>query len=392
MTLRAAILIDPSNSRIAPFWEAIEDCLVGAEIRRFCPRTDWTGQVQDREALSPPANMERVQHKSLLTTADPWLRQCGLAARLFARLPLPLMLKLVAYRPDLILCEDFGTPAMQAALFRSVSRSSCLLLCVTKPPRRFGLREQVILNWADGVFADGDEVVQAVAQLRFPVSRIFPLSTSHEIETFLACARTRSSPEAHRLAFAGDLSPRSGAADLLISLAAWAEQNPGRQIEIWWIGEGDLAGVLGAQPLPGTISQRFLGQLDPDAMAAAFGQCGLFVDPSLGHGARTPILEALAAGLPVLGSRRNPRARQFVHENVNGWLFDPLQPADILQAISRALGSSTEQLNQMRDKARNVAFPLDSRDFADRLSQAFALVMPAVVLASGPRPAVECTR
>jgi glycosyltransferase involved in cell wall biosynthesis len=377
MTVRAAILIDLLNSRIAPFWEALAICVVGIEMRAFCAKTDQSVLVQDCEIGGRRADIKQLQDS---------------ATNLLARRPLPLVLKLAAYRPDFIICENFGAPTMQAALFRSVSRGSRLLLCATKPPGRIGLCERIILNWADGVFADGDEVVQAVAQLRFPVSRIFPLSAPHEMESFLACGSIRPSPEAHRLVFAGDLSPRSGAADLLISLAAWAEQNPSQPIEIWWIGKGDLAGVLGAQPLPQTFSQRFLGQLDAETMATAFGQCGLFVDPSLEHGTRTPVLEALAAGLPVLGSRRNRHVVHFVHEDVNGWLFDPLKPADMFGAISRALGSSPEQLDQMRDKARNVAFPPDSPAFADRLLQAFALVMPGIILAPGPQSTVESAR
>ena len=184
-------------------------------------------------------------------------------SRLLARLPFHCAVQLVAYSPDLVIAEDFGARTLQAALYRSLSRRSRLLLCAIEPPPRFGLIERLVLSQVDGILAEGESMVRAVEQLDIPTSRVFPISTPGDFETFLACPRVRPGPAAHRLACVGDLSPHSGAVDLLIGLAAWAERHPDRQAEIWWLGEGDLAGVLEAQPLPDNMTQRFLGTLNP---------------------------------------------------------------------------------------------------------------------------------
>jgi glycosyltransferase involved in cell wall biosynthesis len=313
----------------------------------------------------------------------PWGGRAALS-----RLPFGAVLQLALYRPDLVVFEDFGAPALQAALYRLLSRRSRLLLCTAEPPRRFGLRERAILGQVDGVLADGEAVAQAVARLRFPAARVFQLSMPHDVEVFLACgARHRAGAETHRLAYAGDLSPQSGAADLLIAVASWAEGHPGQPVEIWWIGEGDLAGVLSAQPLPATVSQRFLGRLDGVATATALAQCGLFVVPSLTDDRQVPVPEALAAGLPVLGSRRSRRVRQLVREEVNGWLFDPLQPADMARALGHALGRPAEDLDWMRDQARAVVPPAGGRSFAERFRGAVAAIMPDAVPAPEPQAA-----
>lgn len=355
MTVRVALLADTHDKRHRALWGALEAGMSGMEIQVVRTGPGLAGRAPDQATV---------------------LRRPALG-----RMPMRSLVRLAAFRPDLVISEDFGAAAVQAALYRAAVPRSRLLVCATEPPPRFGLRERLILRQADGVLADGEGTAQAMAQFSVPPARIFPFSTPYDVECFLACGRTRVGPSAHRLIFAGNLTPQSGAADLLIALAVWAEQNPERPVEIWWAGDGDLAGVLGAQPLPGTISQRFLGRLDPPGLAAAFGECGLLVVPSLTNARRAPVLEALAAGLPVLGSRLNRRARQLVRDGANGWLFDPLQPGDIVRALGRALSMSAEQLDQMRDRARASTRPAASRGFADRLRGIFASVMADPALA-----------
>lgn len=350
MTLRVAMLTDPSDRRRAALFDALRGGAAKVELRA--------------------------------------MRPAGGRGASLARLPFGPVLDLAAYRPDLIVSEDFGASALQAAVYRSLSRRPRVLLCATEPPRRLGSRERLILRRADGVLAEGDGVAQAVARLGVPASRVFPLSAPYDgVGAFLACGRTRSGPKAHRLVYAGDLSPRSGAADLLISVAAWAERNPGRPVEIWWIGDGDLARVLGAQPLPDTVPQRFLGRLDPPGMAAAFAQCGLLVVPSPTDEAQAPVAEALAAGLLVLGSRRSRDVKRLVREGVNGWTFDPLRPESMARALDLALDSPAERLDRMRDAARALVCASAPPSVAGRLREVISALMPGVAFDPSPRPA-----
>ena len=354
MTVRVAILTDPLDQRIGALSGALTACSAKIEVRVLHPAQD--DRHSSTAPTSAPARTSRLEE-----------------------MPFGSLLGLLAYRPHLVICKDFGRSALQAAVFRSLSRRSRLLLCATEAPRKLGVLERRILRRADGVLAEGDAIAQAVEQFRFPSSRIFPTTISADLEPFLACSRTRSPAEAHRLVFAGDLSPQSGAADLLIAVATWAEQHPSREIDLWWVGEGDLAGVLDAQPLPHGVTQKFLGRLEPQAMAATFAQCGLLVVPSLVDDRRAPVLEALAAGLPVLGSRVDRKVRRLIRDEVNGWLFNPLQPEDMAQALSRALDSPLGTLEQMRDHAQALVRPTTTPGVAERFARAFASVVPDLI-------------
>ena len=288
-----------------------------------------------------------------------------------------VLARLLSFRPDVVVSGEFGAAALQAALYRAVWPQSRFVLCLADTSRASGLRGRLVLDRADVVLAEGGAVAHAMEQLAGSVGRVFAVAMPFDLEPFLDCDEARPTPEAYRMVHAGDLSPQSGAADLLAGIAACAEQQPGRAMEIWWAGDGDLAGVLAAQPMPANLSQRFLGRLDRPALARVFGQCGLLVAPSLADDKQAQVAQGLAAGLPVLGSTRNRIVRQLVREGVNGWLFDPLRPADVVQAVKRALDLPAGQLDRMREQARALVRSSPSQEFGSQLGDAIATALAA---------------
>lgn len=376
MLFRVAMLTDPYDVRIAPLWEALTAS--SAEIEIHVLRHPHPARPGPDTPLRLASTSQASKYQSSSAPTEP---------RFIVRGARPALLDLVAVQPHLVICEDFGWSALLGALFRSMSRRSRLLLFATEVPRQLGLRQRWILRKTDGVFADGQAAVQAVERLKFPPSRIFPTAPHPDLESFFACRRMRSDTEARRLVFVGDLTPGTGAADLLINVIAWAEQNPTQPVQIWWAGDGDLAGVLDAQPLPPGVSQRFMGQLEPREMAAAFAQCGLLIVPSFNNDRRAPVLEGLAAGLPVLGSQLNRRVLHLVRDDVNGWLFNPLEPDGLAQALNRAMSIPLGALEQMRDHAQAAACPSEGRGLGERFSSALAAVMPELVQNALSQPA-----
>ena len=169
---------------------------------------------------------------------------------------------------------------------------------------------------------------------------------------FARLPASRPATDAHRVVYAGQLSPSSGVADFLLCAAAWAERNPCRRLELCWVGEGSLRGVLMAQPLPANLVQEFTGALASPEVAERFGRSGLLVIPSLSYGWPPFLKEAMAAGLVVLGNSRNPAIRSLVVPGQTGWLFDPFSPMDMLHVLDAALTATPGQLDAMRGAAR----------------------------------------
>ncbi len=308
--------------------------------------------------------------------------------------PASVLGALLGYRPHLVICETAGWTGLQAAMYRQASRRSRLLLAFAGTSGETGPADPLdaagdvgwvsrsITRASDGWWGEDGAVAQAIERLRLPASPAAPVTA--ELDPFFACARSRSEAEARRIVFAGELSPQSGAADLLVAVAGWAEQNQRRPVDLWWVGEGDLAGVLDAQPLPSGMTQRFLGRQEPDAMARIFAQCGLLAVPSLVDDRRAAVAEGLAAGLPIIGSRRDRNVRRWVRDDVNGWLFDALRPEEMAGALGRALDTPLGTLEQMRDRAQAAVRPAAKGGLTERLARALAAVpaeFPAKALA-----------
>ncbi len=291
---------------------------------------------------------------------------------------------LTRIRPDLIIAEDFGLSTWQAIAYRGLRRRTRLLLWITRQPRG-GRLVRFMMSRADGVLANA-EVAEAVERLGIPAARIFPLvepSDAHPSHDHAGFAR--NAEQAHRLVYAGDLTPQAGAADILVSAASWAEQHPARSVEIWWIGDGPLRGVLEAQPLPENVSQRFLGRLGAKETERALAHCGILLVPTLVDDRHPVLAEAMALGLPVLGSRRNREVRDWVREGQTGWLFDPLSPEQASAALAEALDTAPPRLDRMRAACRAKVAAMSPHGLAERLERAVAAVLRDT-LAAGRAP------
>lgn len=296
------------------------------------------------------------------------------------------LLQLVRSRPHLLVAEAFDPGALAAALYRGMVPRSRLLLCVAELPRPFGRVERWALGRADGIIAEREEVVRAVERLQFPRPVLSPLRVPADLHVFSSCPRQRFQPEAHRLLHLGPLSPESGAADLLIALAAWAEDHPQRAAEIWWAEDGDLAGVLEAQPLPPNLQQRFLQNLDRAGLADACGQCGIAVLPAAAGDEAAGVVEVLAAGMILIGSRRSSLVRSALRAGAPGWMFDPLMPADLAAALACVLGTDVDELNRLREAGRAVVSESARGGLLERLQAAAAAMLPPVRIATDAAP------
>jgi glycosyltransferase involved in cell wall biosynthesis len=162
----------------------------------------------------------------------------------------------------------------------------------------------------------------------------------------------RSVPNAHRLLYIDELCPEGGGLDFLSAAIAWAEAHSGDTINITWLGTGDLLGVFQAQPMPANLNQCFGSLPGSDDLANILRQCGILIVPSLSDRWSPWMMDAMASGLPVLGSVRSSQVRSLVVPNESGWLFDPLR-GEIFAALTKARATATDDLHSMRIAARN---------------------------------------
>lgn len=146
----------------------------------------------------------------------------------------------------------------------------------------------------------------------------------------------RLSPETKLIGVVARLVPEKGHVHLLDAMPEVFRTNKNSHLLVIGSDDAGLAGGFKAQAQRLGIGDRvtFLGYRSD--VAAILPQLDLFVLPSLTEGFGLAILEAMAAGLPVVSTRAGA-IPEIVEEGVTGFLVPPAQPEPLAEAINLAL-------------------------------------------------------
>jgi len=99
-----------------------------------------------------------------------------------------------------------------------------------------------------------------------------------------------------------------------------------------------------------------IGYVEPHALPLVYGNAAVFVFPSLSEGFGMPLLEAMAAGTPIVASNSSSLPEVVADA---GLLVDPRSPQEIAQAIERLLTDrdlATTLIERGRQRARQFTW------------------------------------
>jgi GalNAc-alpha-(1->4)-GalNAc-alpha-(1->3)-diNAcBac-PP-undecaprenol alpha-1,4-N-acetyl-D-galactosaminyltransferase len=161
----------------------------------------------------------------------------------------------------------------------------------------------------------------------------------------------------------GRLSPEKGFDLLIEAFARIADRHPDVDMKI--IGEGPCRTALEAQAASLGVTDRveLAGWVAQPAPALQHGL--LFVLPSRWEGFPNALLEAMASGLPAVGSASNSGTDQIIRHEVDGLLVPPEDVEALAAGIDRLL-SHPELRQQMSSRAREVIQRFEAKNFFDR--------------------------
>ena len=146
--------------------------------------------------------------------------------------------------------------------------------------------------------------------------------------------------EPQTLLFLGRLEEAKGVFVLIEALARLAGVRPGLRAIL--AGEGDLAAVRAAAAAAGVAERIELpGWVAGEAKACLLARAGIFVLPSRFEGVPMALLEAQAAGLPVVATRVGG-IPQVVVEGYSGMLAEPDDVASLVAALKPVLADAAE--------------------------------------------------
>ena len=318
-----------------------------------------------------------------LTFMRSYVHPHGFAHRTALHVPYDTLWHLRHMSPDVIIAGELGVRTLQAVVYkRWLAPRTKLVVWATLSEITEAARGRIrrlvrgfLLPRANAVLVNGASGRRYVRSFGIPEARIFTAPQTTELAPFEAIPAQRPPASHRRLLYCGQLIELKGLHPFVAALREWAARHADRVVELWLVGDGPLRRDLEGVPRPPNLLFRFIGHVPYRDLATWYEQAGILVFPTLADEWGLVVNEALAAGVPVLGSLYSQAVEELVRDTENGWTFRPDQAGEMSSALDRALTLPEAELEAMRIRARRSVEHLTPAFVASRILDAvrFAL-------------------
>jgi len=239
-------------------------------------------------------------------------------------------------------------------------------------------RTRVALAAADWLVCDCREVSHRAAEIaEYPQERIVTFPWGIDLDRFEKAdsslpIRERSGWERAPIV----LSTRSWESiygvDVAIDAFALVSQGvPSARLVL--AGDGGQAAAVKAQLLSkGLMGRTYLpGRISQSELPGYYQDAAVYLSCSYSDGSSVSLMEALAAGLPVVATDI-PGNREWIEHDVNGWLCPSGDVCAFSRALADALNLTSSQRSEMAERNRALAHSrADWRIHAGALEQTY---------------------
>jgi glycosyltransferase involved in cell wall biosynthesis len=222
---------------------------------------------------------------------------------------------------------------------------------------------ETLVRWtcarATRVITDDERTVEDLVTFlgtRRSKIRVIPLGVA---ETFSRAVAPHAGPRPYLL-YVGNHRPHK---DLATLFAAWSGLPPGLAVDLYVTGPDDFGGELERRTAPSRAIVA-LGDVGSDELASYYAGARVLVHPSLREGFGLPMLEAMAAGCPVLACEDSlPRALDSAALTFRARDADGLR--SLLEQILTDQGTRERSVNLGREAAGRLTWDRCARATAD---------------------------
>ncbi|MEP6960522.1 MAG: glycosyltransferase family 4 protein, partial [Acidobacteriota bacterium] len=295
--------------------------------------------------------------------------------------PYDTVARLNSFRPNVVISAEFGARTAQAALYRLFFLKSRLIIWATvseiTEADRGRFRRQLrrlLLARADAVIVNGNSGARYIRAFGVASEKVFRVPQTTSIQPFLDLPIPTVAPPVRRLLYSGRLVEFKGVVPFLLQLREWATKRPSQEIEVTFAGDGPVRTEIRAMALPTNLRLRFLGNLPYADLPEVYGSVDVLIFPTLADEWGLVVVEAMAAGLPVLGSLYSQAVEDLVIDNETGWTFRTDHPKEMSGALDRMLSTSPAALLDMKRRARESVRHLTPARMAQDMEAALTYV------------------
>lgn len=339
----------------------------------------------DRQWEAQWDGLDVIVQKSKMFTAK-WRHSSGFSEDNFIHVPLDTGKQLKALNPDVILSYEMGMRTLLCSFYRMFHRD-CRLVMVGNMSEhiekergffRKSLRK-AILRGVDFFSYNGPSCKRYLKSLGIKEEQLFHFPYCIDPESVSGAPRTQNANSVRTLLYCGAMSSRKGILQFAKAARAWCEKNPSDNVLLNIAGTGELQDAI-AELSSEQFTINFLGNCDLAELRQAYQAADICVFPTLADEWGLVPVEAMASGLPVLGSIHAQSVEACVVEGENGWVFNPDSDQATEAAFDRCMRTSPEQV---------AAMGIAAKDSIAHISPAFsaneACRMISMIASSTPR-------
>ncbi len=324
-----------------------------------------------------------VQKSKMFTTK--WRHSSGFSEDNFIHFPIDTGKQLKALNPDVILSYEMGMRTLLCSFYR-MFRTNCRLVMVGNMSERIERERgifrktlrQAILRGVDFFSYNGPSCKRYLQSLGVKEDKLFHFPYCIDPEAVSSSSKSQSVNSVRTLLYCGVMSSRKGILQFANAVRVWCEKNPSDNVRLNIAGPGELRDAI-AKLSSESFEINFLGNCNQEELRLAYQSADICVFPTLADEWGLVPIEAMASGLPVLGSIHAQSVEACVVEGENGWVFDPDSNESIEAAFERCMKASPEKLATMNIAAKDAVAHISPAFSANEACRMISMIASSIV-------------
>jgi len=280
----------------------------------------------------------------------------------FAWMTPKLLIYLLRHDFDIIITMEYSIVALYAVIVRSLKGTRILLLkegnhpveTVVKRWYRTYISSHVDIHLANTVPAQQYLQQTLLVPRDKIICRPYLVPPEPTIPSSLPIQLPRSPLPI--FLFVGQLIPRKGVLHLLE--AATIVKRQGKRFSIWLVGDGiqrqEIEQKIHDSDLGDTV--RLFGSIPYEQVGLFYNTCDVFILPTLADYRSVAVMEAAKHGKPLLDSKYDGGASEFIHHGENGFVFDPRNHQELARFMLTIINSPA-LINTFGKKSKEIMKP-----------------------------------
>ncbi len=313
----------------------------------------------DRQWEAQWDGLDVIVQKSKMFTAK-WRHSSGFSEDNFIHFPVDTRKQLKALTPDVILSYEMGMRTLLCSFYR-MFRRDCRLVMVGNMSEHIEkergifrkLLRRAILRGVDFFSYNGPSCKRYLKSLGVKEEKLFHFPYCIDPEAVSSAPKTFDASSVRTLLYCGAMSSRKGILQFAKTGRAWCEKNADDNVRLNIAGAGELRDEI-AELSSEKFTINFLGNCNQAELRQAYQDADVCVFPTLADEWGLVPIEAMASGLPVLGSIHAQSVEACVVEGENGWVFNPDSDQEMEAAFERCMKTSPEKLAVMSIAAKDA--------------------------------------